>query len=403
VSIQEIKEYFMRRIGIVCLMVLLAFSLVLVGCSKEETPEQTGAAPQESESVGTVEQAPETQETEPQGSDSDEKFKAAFIYIGPPGDLGWTYMHDVGRLEILEELGDQVETTYIESVEEGPDSARIMSQYARQGYDMIFATSFGYMDFMYETAADYPDTLFEHCSGYMTAENMSTYFGRMYQPRYLSGIVAGEMTETDVIGYVAAFPIPEVIRGLNAFTLGAQFANPDVEVRVIWTNTWYDPVKEREAAIALLDAGADILAQHQDTTEPPKAAKERGAYSIGYDADMRKFVGDTVLVSPVWNWGPYYTETIQAAIDGTWETHEFWGGLKEGTVKLSEFSPFVPEDVRSDVDDMRKMIESGTWDVFTGPIYDQDGKLVVKDGEKMSDGDMLSMSFLVDGVIGSIN
>lgn len=338
-----------------------------------------------------------------EAASEDDAFKVAFVYIGPPGDLGWTYMHDQGRLYMEEQLGDAVETTYIESVEEGPDSARIMGQYATQGYDMIFATSFGYMDYMLETAMNFPDTYFEHCSGFKTNDNMATYFGRMYQPRYLSGMVAGSMTESNVIGYVAAFPIPEVVRGINAFTLGAQAMNPDVEVRVVWTYTWYDPVKEREAAVALLDAGADILAQHQDTTEPPKAAKERGKLSIGYDADMRQFVGDSVLVSPVWNWGPYYTATVKSAINGDWETQQFWGGLADDTVELSDFSPLVPQDVKDAVLAKQQEIVSGSWDVFTGPILDQDGNEVVPAGTVMEDGPMLGMSFFVKGVVGSVN
>jgi basic membrane protein A len=222
------------------------------------------------------------------------KYKVAFVYIGPPGDLGWTYEHERGRKMLEEKLGNKVESTYIENVPEGPDAARVIRQYAQQGYNMIFATSFGYMDGMYEVAQEFPDIYFEHCSGYKTTSNMSTYFGRMYQPRYLSGIVAGKMTKVGVIGYVAAFPIPEVLRGINAFTLGVRSVNSNAEVRVVWTNTWYDPVKEREAAVALLDEGVDIIAQHQDTTEPQKAAQERGGLSIGYDSDMRIFVGDTV-------------------------------------------------------------------------------------------------------------
>lgn len=362
----------MKKLGLLLLLMLAAGSLLLAQGAQE--------APVENES-----------------------FKVAFVYIGPPGDLGWTYMHDQGRLYMEEKLGDKVETTFIESVEEGPDSARIMGQYAMQGYDMIFATSFGYMDYMLETSMDYADAYFEHCSGFKTTDNMSTYFGRMYQPRYLSGMVAGAMTETNIIGFVAAFPIPEVIRGINAFTLGAQSMNPDVQVRVVWTYTWYDPVKEREAAVALLDAGADILAQHQDTTEPPKAAKERGKLSVGYDADMRKFVGDSVLVSPVWNWGPYYTETVENAINGTWETHQFWGGLSENTVKLSDFSPLVPADVQAAVKAKQQKIVSGAWDVFTGPIYGQDGAVVVPAGTVMEDGAMLGMGFFVKGVVGSVD
>jgi basic membrane protein A len=236
---------------------------------------------------------------------------------------------------------------------------------------MIFATSFGYMDGMYEVAQEFPDIYFEHCSGYKTADNMSTYFGRIYQPRYLSGLVAGKMTKTNTIGYVAAFPIPEVIRGINAFTLGVRKANPRATVRVVWTNTWYDPVKEREAAVALLDQGVDIIAQHQDTTEPQKAAQERGALSIGYDSDMRTFVGDTVLASPMWNWGSYYISTVKDAMNGTWKTHQFWGGLESGIVVLSEMSPQVPASVRVLVDQEKDRILEGTWDVFCGPVKDQ--------------------------------
>jgi basic membrane protein A len=329
-------------------------------------------------------------------------FRIAFVYIGPPGDLGWTYEHDRGRKMLVDEFGDRIETTFIENVPEGPDAARVIRQYAQQGFDMIFATSFGYMDGMFEVAQEFPDIYFEHCSGYKTADNMSTYFGRMYQPRYLSGIVAGKMTTANVIGYVAAFPIPEVIRGINAFTLGVRSVNPRAEVRVVWTSTWYDPVKEREAAVALLDEGADIIAQHQDTTEPQKAAQERGALSIGYDSDMRDFVGDTVLASPVWNWGSYYVDTVQDALDGTWETHQFWGGMKEGIVTLSELSSRVPGDVKRAVETEREKILSGDWDVFCGPVRDQTGKTVVPAGECMSDGDMLNMNFFVEGVVGTV-
>jgi basic membrane protein A len=327
-------------------------------------------------------------------------FKVAFIYVGPIGDLGWSWEHDRGRQMLEKKFGNKVTTTYIESVPEGPDAARVIRQYAMQGYKAIFATSFGYMDPMVEVAGDFPKAYFEHCSGYKTAANMSTYFGRMYQPRYLSGIVAGKMTKTNVIGYAAAFPIPEVIRGINAFTLGARSVNPKVQVRVVWTSTWFDPVKEREAAVALLDAGADIIAQHQDTTEPQKAAQERGLMSIGYDSDMRGFVGDSVLVSPVWNWGAYYVDTVGAMLDGSWKKHQYWGGLKEGIVQLSEFSPKVPADVQSLVKEKQDLILSGKWDVFYGPVKDQKGKTVVPAGAKLSDGDMLNMSYFVEGVIG---
>jgi basic membrane protein A and related proteins len=332
----------------------------------------------------------------------EEAFKVAFVYIGPPGDLGWTYEHDRGRKMLEEEYGDAVETTYIENVPEGPDAARVIRDYAQQGYDMIFTTSFGYMDPTLEVAQEFPNVLFEHCSGYETADNMSTYFGRMYQPRYLSGIVAGEMTEANQIGYVAAFPIPEVIRGINAFTRGVRSVNPEAVVSVVWTNTWYDPVKEREAAVALLDEGVDLVTQHQDTTEPQKAAQERGALSVGYDSDMRSFVGDTVLTSPVWNWGTYYVDTVGAAMNGEWETHQFWGGMETGVVELADYSPKVSEDVRNTVASERERIVDTDWDIFCGPVKDQDGNVVVAEGECMSDEDMLNMNFFVEGVSGTI-
>ncbi len=330
------------------------------------------------------------------------KFKVAFIYISPPGDLGWTYEHDRGRRMLEEQLGDQVETAYVENVEEGPEAARVIRQYAQQGYNMIFATSFGYMDPMVEVAAEFPNVYFEHCSGYQTAPNLATYFGRMYQPRYLSGIVAGKMTQNNNIGYVAAVPIPEVIRGINAFTLGVRSVNPDAQVRVVWTSTWYDPVIEREAAVALLDQGVDIIAQHQDTTEPQKAAQERGALSIGYDSDMRAFVGDTVLTSPVWNWGEYYVDTVEAAIKGEWTTHQYWGPMSEGIAGLADYSPRVPQDVRDQVDEARQKIYSGDWDVFCGVINNQAGEVRVAAGQCLSDSDMLSMDWFVEGVVGSL-
>ncbi len=332
---------------------------------------------------------------------SEEPLRVAYIYISPPGDLGWTYEHDQGRVETEEHFGEDVETVFIENVPEGSDSGRVMRQYAEQGFDMIFATSFGYMDYMHEVAAEFPDVRFEHASGYKTRENMATYFGRIYQPRYLSGIVAGGMTETNTIGYVAAFPIPEVIRGINAFTRGVRSVNEDAQVRVVWTNTWYGPAQEREAAIALLDADADIIAQHQDTTEPQKAAEERGVYSIGYNSDMQEFVGDSVLVSAIWNWEEYYIPTIQSALNGEWNSSQYWGGLGDEIVDLSEMSPNVPEELREAVAAERERIESGEWDVFHGPVVNQDGEVTVPEGEAMTDEEMLNMSYFVEGVIGS--
>jgi basic membrane protein A len=368
---------------------MLIVALVLSGCQQQ--PVEQPATQQPSTEQPAAQQ--------PAG----EKLKVAFVYIGQPGDLGWTYEHDRGRKALEEQLGDQVETVTVPDVPEGPDAEKAIRDLVNQGADMVFTTSFGYMDPTFTVAEENPDVIFEHCSGYKTADNMATYFGRIYQPRYLSGIVAGSMTESNSIGYVAAFPIPEVVRGIDAFTLGVRAVNPDAEVRVVWTNTWYDPVKEREAAEALLDQGVDIIAQHQDTTEPQKAAKERGALSIGYDSDMAQFVGDTVLTSPIWNWGTYYIDTVQAVLDGTWKTHQYWGGLEDNVVQLAEFSPRVPEDVIAKVDSERQRIVSGDWDVFCGPINDQDGNTKVAEGQCLSDQDMLNLDWFVEGVVGSIS
>jgi len=343
-------------------------------------------------------------ETEDEMVAAEEPFKVAFIYIGQPGDLGWTYEHDRGRQMVEEAFGDAVEVITVPDVPDADPAAaeKAIRDVVADGADIVFTTSFGYMDPTLTVAMDYPDVYFEHCSGYKTNDNMATYFGRIYQPRYLSGIVAGSMLEEGFIGYVAAFPIPEVIRGINAFTLGVRSVNPEAEVRVVWTTTWYDPVLEREAAEALLDEGATIIAQHQDTTEPQKAAEERGLVSVGYDSDMAQFVGDSVLTSPVWNWGPYYVSRVQAAMDGTWETSQFWGGLADEVVMLAELSPLVPEDVAAAVDEAEGMLLAGDMDVFCGPIADQDGTIVVAEGECMEDGAMLGMDWFVEGVVGSV-
>ncbi|MFP3853725.1 MAG: BMP family ABC transporter substrate-binding protein [Anaerolineales bacterium] len=373
--------------------ILLVLALALSACGGGQVVDQPQEEPVQEETMD--EPGEEEEMVEP--------LSAAFIYIGQPGDLGWTYEHEQGRLMLEEQLGDQVETFTVPDVPEGSDAEKAIRDVVNQGADIVFTTSFGYMDPTLTVAEDNPDVYFEHCSGFKTADNMSTYFGRIYQPRYLSGLVAGSMTEANSIGYVAAFPIPEVVRGINAFTLGVREVNPEATVKVVWTNTWYDPVKEREAAEALLDEGVDIIAQHQDTTEPQKAALERGALSIGYDSDMAEFVGDTVLTSPVWNWGTYYTDTVQAVLDGTWETHQFWGGLESGVVELASLSDRVPDDVVELVESERTRIESGEWDVFCGPINAQDGSEAVAEGECMEDGAMLGMDWFVEGVEGTLD
>ena len=328
-----------------------------------------------------------------------EKLKIAFVYVAPIGDLGWTWAHEQGRQMVEKELGAKVETAYIENVPEGPDAERVIRDFANKGYDLIFTTSFGFMDPTITVAKEFPNKWFVHISGYKTAANVSTVFGAMEEPRYLSGIVAGKATKINKIGYVAAFPIPEVVRGINAFALGVRSANPAATVHVVWTNTWFDPVKEKEAAVALLSAQCDVIAQHQDTTEPQKAAKEAGAVSIGYDSDMSTFVGDTVLTSPVWNWGLKYVDIARKVLDGTYKSESYYGYMKDGIVDLAPLSKQVPDETRKLVEEKRKQILGG-WNLFTGPINGQDGKLAIPAGKSMTLEELLAMDWFVEGVKG---
>lgn len=329
----------------------------------------------------------------------EKEMKVGFVYVSPIGDAGYSYAHDVGRQAV--EAMDGVTTSYVESVPEGPDSERVILNMARKGYDAIFATSFGYMDPMLKVAKQFPKVAFLHCSGFKQSENMGNYFGRMYQARYLSGIVAGKMTKSNIIGYAAAFPIPEVIRGINAFALGAQSVNPDAEVRVVWTKTWYDPATEKEAAKSLLDVGADIIAQHQDSPGPQEAAEEKGVYSIGYNSDMSTFAPKAHLTAPVWNWGPYYTKVVDEVRKGTWKAEAAWPGLAEGIVDLAPFGPMVSQEVKDLVDGVKAEIASGKKKVFVGPIKDQKGAVKIADGVTVPDGDLLGMTWFIEGVVGT--
>ena len=334
-----------------------------------------------------------------------EPFKVAFVYVGPVGDLGWTYAHDQGR-KALEAALPNVETVYQENVPENPaDAERVIRQFAQDGAKVIFTTSFGYMDPTINVAKDFPDTVFIHISGYKTAPNVGTGFGKIEEPRYVSGEIAGKMTKSNQIGYVAAFPIPEVIRGINAFTLGVRKVNPDATVKVVWTNTWYDPAKERAAAEALLDGGADVIAQHQDTAGPQQAAQDRGVYSVGYDADMAPLAPKAVLTSPIWNWGPFYIQTVKEVMDGTWKSSQYWGGWKDGVVDLAPIADFVPDDVRSMAEDEIAKFKSGDetiFTIFTGPIADQSGQIRVPEGQSMTAEELLGMNWFVQGVEGEI-
>lgn len=368
-----------KKIGLLGLMIL-ALVIIISGCGSSEKAKEA---------------------TSNETSKAGEKIKVAFIYVGPVGDAGWTYAHDQARQFLVQEIPN-VETKFIESVPEGADSERVLTQLAEEGNKIIFATSFGYMDALIKVAKKYPDVVFLHCSGYQTAENAGTYFGRMYQARYLSGIVAGKMTKSNTIGYVAAHPIPEVVRMINAFTLGVQSVNPQAKVKVVWTNTWYDPAAEKEAGKSVIEAGADVVAMHQDTPGPMQAAEEKGVLSIGYNTDMSQFAPKAVMTSPIWNWGPYYVKTVQAVIDGTWKSEQYWGPMSDGIVDMAPFGPMVPEDVKQLVETKKQEIISGKWDVFTGPIKDQGGAEKAAAGQKIADADLLGMNWFVQGVEGTI-
>lgn len=326
--------------------------------------------------------------------------KVGFVYVSPVGDAGYSFSHDLGRQAV--EAMDGVTTAYVESVAEGQDSERVILNMARKGYDLIFATSYGYMDPMLRVAKDFPQIKFMHCSGYKTWDNMGNYFGRIYQARYLTGMVAGSMTKSKIIGYVGAFPIPEVVRGINAFALGVQAVNPEAEVRVVWTKTWYDPATEKEAAKSLLDIGCDVIAQHQDSPGPQEAAEERGAYSVGYNTDMTDFAPKAHLTSAIWNWAPFYQSVVEQVQAGTWESGSHWDGLETGIVDIAPFGDMVPEDVRQKVLAKKDEIASGAYQVFSGPIADQSGASRVSAGTVMSDEELLSFNWFVQGVIGTL-
>ncbi|MBK5200359.1 MAG: BMP family ABC transporter substrate-binding protein [Spirochaetaceae bacterium] len=346
---------------------------------------------------GTSEsKTPETKKAEP--------MKVGVIYVSAPGDFGYSYMHDQGTKAAEAKFGDKIKVIRMENVPENEESERAMENLIDAGCKIIFANSYNYQQYMLNVAKDHPDVYFEHCSGYLSNANMSNYFGRMYQMRYLSGMIAGKMSESGQIGYVAAFNTPEVVRGINAFTLGARVENPNATVRVVWTNTWFDPSKERQGAESLLDAGCDVIAQHQDTTEPAKAAIERGDYSIGYNADFRAITkSDNVLVSPMWNWGNYMIPEIQDALDGTWTMKQYWGGLDDNMIKLSDFSPLVPATLVTEIQGIEAKMRADTFDVFWGKLTDNEGNIKQAAGAKMSDSDMLSINWFVEGVAGSVN
>jgi basic membrane protein A len=336
------------------------------------------------------------------GSKSSEVLKVAFVYVGPIGDAGWTKKHDDGRKELEQALGDKVETTYLESVPEGAQSQRVFEDLARKGNKLIFGTSFGYMDPMLAAAKKYPDTVFMHATGFKTSKNMGTYFGAAEEARYLTGIAAGKATKNGKIGYVAAFPIPEVLRGINAFTLGARSVRPDATVQVAWTSTWFGPDTEKQAAESLLAAGVDVVSQHQDTPATGEAAEAANAKWAGYNDDMSKFAPNAWLTAPTWDWGPFYIKTAKQVLDGTWKTEQYYGDMADGLVNLAPFGPSVDDATKQLIAEKTAAIKDGSFKPFTGPIKDQAGNEKIPAGKSASLADLLSMDYFVQGVIGDI-
>jgi len=327
--------------------------------------------------------------------------KIGFVYVSPIGEAGWTWQQEAGRRELMEALGDKVATQYVEDVPEGADSERVIRDLAQQGNKLIFTTSFGYMNPTLKVARQFPDVTFVHSTGYKTAANVGVTNARFYEARYLAGIVAGKMTESNVVGYVGAFPIPEVLQGINAFTRGMRSVNPDAEVRVIWVNSWYDPGKERDAALALLGQGADIVTHHTDSTAAVQAAEEQGKYAVAYHSDMSKFAPKGQLVAVTHHWGTYFTETARRVLDGTWEPDMVWGGLKEDMARIEGFGPAVPEDVRALIEEKKQEIIAGTLTPFDAPLKDNTGKVVLESGS-LDDDALNRMNYYVEGVAGKL-
>src|SRR6056300_331476 len=330
-----------------------------------------------------------------------DKIKVGFIYVGPIGEHGWTYRHDIGRLDVEKHFGDKVETVYLENVKYGPDSERAIRAMAKTGADIIFATSFGYMNSMEKVAKQHPDVKFEHATGYIQSDNLASYGLRLYQARHVQGIIAGMMTETNKICYVGAFPIPEVIREINTYYLGAKKMNPDVELIVTWVNTWYDPGKESQAAAVMLAEGCDMVAQHTDSPAPLQEAQKQGKLGFGQASDQYNFAPEAQLTATIDNWGPYYIEKVKAVIDGTWETGNYFGHMNEGAVQMAPFTN-MPADVEAKAQEIKDAISAGEYFAFTGPIYDNEGKLQLADGEVASDDHLNQMMYYVEGITAKV-
>ncbi|WP_339694515.1 BMP family ABC transporter substrate-binding protein [Celeribacter baekdonensis] len=332
-----------------------------------------------------------------------DKVKVGFIYVGPKNDGGWSQHHHEAAVEMAAHFGDAVEIVEQDSVPEGADSERVLTQMALSGADLIFTTSFGYMDPTVNVAAKFPNVKFEHATGYKTAPNLGVYSARFYEGRAVQGYLAGKMTKSNKVGYIASFPIPEVIRGINSAYVHAKKVNPDVEFNVVWAYTWFDPAKESDAAQALIDQGADVILQHTDSTAPQAAAQKAGnVYTFGQAADMAEYGPMPRISSIIDVWAPYYIERVQAVMDGTWESDNTWDGIGAGMVGIGEISSAVPADIKAEAEALRDSIAAGEYHPFTGPLNKQDGSVWLADGEVADDGTLAGMNFYVEGLSGDI-
>ena len=329
-------------------------------------------------------------------------YKVGFVYVSPIGDAGWTFQHELGRRAVDAALGAAVKTSYVENVPEGADAERVIRRMAQDGNQLIFTTSFGYMNPTEKVAKAFPKIHFEHATGYKRGPNLATYSARYYEARYLTGIVAGRLSKTGVIGYVAAFPIPEVIQGINAMLLGARSVNPAATIKVVFTSSWFDPGKERAAADTMVAQGADYLTQHTDSTAVVQAAEEKGVWSSGYDSDMLKYGPKTHTTAVEMHWDDYYIERVKAAMAGTWKTGDVWGGMNTGMVKLSKFNPALPAPLVAELAAKTDEIKSGKLQVWAGPLKDQASAVKVPAGKVLTDGEILGMNWFLDGVQGRV-
>ncbi len=333
---------------------------------------------------------------------AEDPLKVAFVYVGPVGDAGWTYGHDQGRLALEKALGDKVKTSYVENVPEGADAERVIRKLAADGNKLIFTTSFGFMNPTMKVAKVFPQVKFEHATGFMKSSNLGVYEARFYEGAYLLGVIAGKMTKSNTLGFVASFPIPEVVRNIDAFTLGAQSVNPAIKTKVIWVNSWYDPGKERQAAEALIAQGADILSQNTDSPAVLQAAQAKGVYAFGWDSDMVRFAPKAHLTAGVLDWSGYYIATTKAVLDGSWKSGEVKDGMKEGMVKVAPLNPVIPADVVKVFEEKKQAIIDGKLHPFQGPIKDQSGAIKVAAGSIMPGKDMATLHMYVEGVEGSL-